>query len=55
MMQLVAGCVMEGSMVFLILLKEYNGTFYELQWGLYGEMPTNTQGQSDIVIHQTNI
>jgi hypothetical protein len=23
--------------------------------GLYKEMPTNTQGQSDIVIHHTNI
>jgi hypothetical protein len=38
-----------------ILPKEYSATFYELPWGLYKEMPTNTQGQSDIVIHQTNI
>ena len=30
-------------------------TFYELPWGLYKGMPTNTQGQSDIVIHKTNI
>ncbi len=38
-----------------ILPKEYPGTFWELPWGLYKEMPTNTQGQSDIVSHQTNI
>ncbi len=38
-----------------ILPKEYSGTFYEVPWGLYQEMFTNTQGQSDIVTHQTNI
>ncbi len=35
--------------------KEHSGTFYELPWGLYKEMSTKTQGQSDIVIHNTNI
>ncbi len=38
-----------------ILPKEYYGTFYEVPWGLFKEMITNTQGQSDIVTHQTNI
>jgi len=38
-----------------ILPKEYSGTFYGLSWGLYKEMPTNTQGPSDIVTHQTEI
>ena len=38
-----------------ILPKEYSGTFYGLPWGLYKEMSTNTQGQSDIVTHKTNI
>jgi hypothetical protein len=38
-----------------ILPKEYSETFYELPWGLYKDMPTNTWGQSDIVSHQTNI
>ena len=52
MMDLVAGCVMGFHG---ILPKEYSGTFYELQWGLHKEMSTNTQGQPDIVIHQTNI
>jgi hypothetical protein len=37
------------------LPKEYSGTFHGLPWGLYKEMPTNTQGQSDIVTHKTNI
>ncbi len=53
MVHLVAGCVMEGSLI--ILPKEYSGTFYEVPWGLFKEMPTNTQGQSDIVTPQTNI
>ncbi len=35
------------------LQKEYSGTFYGLLSGLYEEMPTNTQVQSDIVTHQT--
>jgi hypothetical protein len=38
-----------------ILPKEYSGTLYEVPWGLYKEMSTNTQGQSDIVTHKTNI
>jgi len=33
----------------------YSGIFYELPWGLFKEMFTNTQGQSDIVINKTNI
>jgi hypothetical protein len=37
-----------------ILPKEYSGTFCEVPWGLYKKMITNTQGQSDIVTHQTN-
>jgi len=50
---LIAGWVMEGSVVFC--QKEYSGTFYELLWGLYKEMPNNTRGQSDIVTHSINI
>ena len=38
-----------------ILPKEYSVTFYEVPWGLYKEMSTNTQGQSDIGNHKTNI
>jgi hypothetical protein len=38
-----------------ILPKEYSGTFYEVPWGLFKEVITNRQGQSDIVTHQTNI
>jgi hypothetical protein len=38
-----------------ILPKEYPGTFYEIPWGLFKEMFTNTQGQSDIVTLPTNI
>ncbi len=38
-----------------ILPKEYSGTFYEVPWGLFKGMLTNTQGQSNIVTHQTNI
>jgi hypothetical protein len=38
-----------------ILPKEYSGTFYEVPWGLFKEMFTNTQGQSDIATHPTNI
>jgi len=38
-----------------ILPKEYPGTFYEVPWGLFKEMFTNTQGQSDMVTHPTNI
>ncbi len=29
--------------------------YWNILWGLYKEMPTNTQGQSDIVTHSTNI
>jgi hypothetical protein len=36
-----------------ILPKEYSGTFHELPWGLYKEMPTNIRGQSDIVTPST--
>ncbi len=32
-----------------ILPKEHSGTFYEVPWGPFKEMFTNTQGQSDIV------
>ncbi len=38
-----------------ILPIEYSGTFYEVPWGLFKEMFSNTQGQSDIVTHKTNI
>jgi hypothetical protein len=38
-----------------ILPKEHSGTFYEVPWGLFKEMSTNTQVQSDIVTHTTNI
>ncbi len=38
-----------------MLPKEYSGTFHWLPWGLYKEMPTNTQGQSDISIHKSQI
>jgi hypothetical protein len=38
-----------------ILHKEYSGTFYEVPWGLFKEMITNTHGRSDIVTYQTNI
>jgi len=38
-----------------ILPKVYYGTFYEVPWGIYKEMSTNTQGQSDIGIYKTNI
>jgi len=38
-----------------ILPKEYSGPFYEVPWGLFKEMFTNTQGQSDIVTNPTNI
>jgi hypothetical protein len=38
-----------------ILPKEYPGAFYEVPWGLFKEMFTNTQGHSDIVTHPTNI
>ncbi len=34
--------------------KEYPGTLYDLPWGLYKEMSTNTRGQSDIVTHSIN-
>ncbi len=37
-----------------ILPKEYSRTFHEFPRGLYKEMPTNTQGQSDLT-HSTNI
>jgi len=40
---------------FHSILQKRSGTFYELPWGLYKEMPTNAWGQSDIVSHQTNI
>jgi hypothetical protein len=48
MFHLVAGCVMETHG---ILPKEYPVTFYEVPWGLFKEMLTNTQGQSDIATH----
>jgi len=35
--------------------KEYPGTYFEVPWGLYKEMFTNTWGQSDIVTHSTNV
>ncbi len=38
-----------------ILPIEYSGTFHELPWGLYKEMPTNIRGQSDIVTPSTYI
>jgi len=38
-----------------ILPREHSGTFYEVPWGLFKKMPTNAQGQSDIVTHPTNI
>jgi hypothetical protein len=38
-----------------ILPKEYSGTFHGLPWGLFKEMFTNTQGQSDIEIHKKNM
>jgi hypothetical protein len=38
-----------------ILPKEHSGTVDEVPWGLFKEMLTNTQGQSDIVTHTTNI
>ncbi len=47
-MNLVAGCVMEGSM---LMPKEYSTTFLELTWGLYKEMPNNIRGQTYIVTH----
>jgi hypothetical protein len=37
-----------------VLPKEQPGTFYDVPWGLYKEMPTNNRGQSDIVSHTTN-
>ncbi len=39
----------------IILPKEHSRTFCEFPWGLYKGMPTNTQVQSDIVTHKTNI
>ncbi len=51
-MDLVAGCVMEGSMVFC----QKNILKHSMRFhGDYKEMYTNTQGQSDILIHKTNI
>ncbi len=38
-----------------VLPKEHLGTFYDVPWGLYKEMPTNNHSQSDIVTHTTNI
>jgi hypothetical protein len=38
-----------------VLPKEHPGTFCDVPWGLYKEMPTNKHGQSDIVSHTTNI
>jgi hypothetical protein len=35
-----------------ILPKEYSVTFFEVPWGLFKEMLTNTQGQPDIVNSQ---
>jgi hypothetical protein len=50
---LVAGCVMEGF--HDVLPREHLGAFYGVPWGLYKEMPTNNDGQPDIVTHTTNI
>jgi hypothetical protein len=38
-----------------ILPKEYSITFYEVPWGLYKEMSTNTECHSDIVTYKANI
>jgi hypothetical protein len=38
-----------------ILTKEYSGTLYEVPSGLFKDMFTNTQGQSDIITHPTDI
>ncbi len=51
-MHLVAGCVMEGSMVFCQKnILEHSMSFHVD----YIEMFSNTQGQSDIVLYKTNI
>ncbi len=38
-----------------VLPNEHPGAFNGVPWGLYKEMPTNNQGQSDIATHKTNI
>jgi hypothetical protein len=38
-----------------ILPKEHSRTFYEVPWGLFKELSTNTRGLPDIVTHTTNI
>ncbi len=48
-------CLMCHGMFHGILPKEHSGIFYKLPKGLYKGMSTNTQGQSDIVIHKTSI
>jgi len=50
-MHFVAGCVVEGSMVFC---QKNNLEHSEVPWGFIKELFTNTQGQSDIVTHKTN-
>ncbi len=45
----VVGCAMESSMTFCLK------NVLEAPWGPFKEMHTNTQGQSDIVTHNTNI
>jgi hypothetical protein len=52
-MQLLFGCAMKGSMIFC--QKNILEHSIEVPWGLFKEMITNAQGQSDIVIHQTYI
>jgi len=52
MMHLVAGCVMEGSVVFCQKnILEHSMRFHRL----FKEMFTNTRGLSDIVAHRTYI
>jgi hypothetical protein len=38
-----------------VVPKEHPGAFYDVPWGLYKEMPTNNNDQSDIVSHTTHI
>jgi hypothetical protein len=51
-MNLVAGCVMDGCMVFCLKnILEHSMVFR----GDHKKLPTNILGQSDIVTHLTNI
>jgi hypothetical protein len=47
-------CVFHGRFQG-VLPKEHPDTFYQVSWGLYKGMSTNTHGQSDIVSHTTPI